>query len=329
MAERTNSREKIIRILEILYKYSDDSHGLTNKDIQNHLEEYSINADRKSIYYDIKFLEKMGMDIIEDRVGTRVEYHIGSRLFELAELKLLVDIVQSSRFITSKKSTTIIKKLCELTSVNEAATLKSNVVVSHRIKSMNESIFINTDIIQSAIMNRHRLRFRYFSWDINKEKEFHRGGAYYIVEPITLVWNNTYYYLVGYDVYREETRHYRVDKIVSMTELDELTEKSRSCDEDYFVKFNQNMFEMYNGTPRNVTLKLPSQLANVIVDRFGTDLDIHRVDDNTFEVTVNVVVSGQFYGWLFGLDGDTTIVAPDDVREEYERRCRMKAGLGG
>ena len=326
MAERTNSREKTLRILEILYKYSDDNHGLTNKDILNHLKKYGICADRKSVYYDIKFLEDMDIDIIEEKVAGHVEYHIGNRLFELAELKLLIDIVQSSRFITSKKSAVLIKKLCELTSVREAASLKSNVVVSHRIKSMNESIFINTDIIQSAIINNHRLQFRYFSWSVNKEKKFHRDGVYYIVEPVTLVWNNTYYYLVAFDLGTEEIRHYRVDKIVNLSESEDLIVNKYPHNEDYYTNFNQNMFEMFNGEPQEVTLRLPIHLANVIIDRFGTDVDIHNIDGNMFDVTVNVVVSGQFYGWLFGLDGDTKIVAPKEVKDEYERRCRMKSG---
>ncbi len=326
MSKRTDPRERVLRILEILYQYSDENHGLTNREINTYLESYGINADRNSVDKDIRFLQKLNVDIITNKVGNHNEYVFGGRIFEVPELKLLIDIVQSSRFITSKKSAELINKLCKLTSKEQAKTLQSNVKVTHRIKSMNESIFINTDTIQSAIINRHRLRFKYFSWDTDKNKRLHRDGKDYIVEPVTLVWNNTYYYLVAYDTAKEKIRHYRVDKMIKLRELQGNISISIDSSEEYLATFNESMFEMYSGEERDVTMRLPNHLVNVIVDRFGTSVDITKVDDSHFQTTVTVVVSGQFYGWFFGLDGDTEIIGPDDVREEYISRCKKKSG---
>ena len=216
MPKGTNQKRKLMVLARFLQKHSDEEHPLTLGQLQEELERWNAPAERKSIYDDMEQLRQLGLDV-QTRRGVGGGWFIGQRDFELAELKLLVDAVQSSRFLTQKKSSALIGKLESLASVHQARQLQRQVYVDRRIKTMNESIFYNVDRLHGAIGANRVISFHYFEMNMNKERVFRRGGAEYQVTPYGLIWDNENYYLAGWDHDREEVRHYRVDKMTDIT----------------------------------------------------------------------------------------------------------------
>jgi predicted DNA-binding transcriptional regulator YafY len=313
--------------MKLLLEKTDDSHYLTMKDIQAALAAYDIQAERKSIYDDMELLRKYGLDIIGEPYGREWIYYIGSREFELAELKLLVDAVQASKFITVKKSSSLIKKLGALTSESEAKQLQRQVYVADRIKTMNESIYYNVDIIHSAIGGNVKIRFQYSQWTVGKVLEVKKGGDYYEVSPWALSWDNENYYLVAYDSSAELIKHYRVDKMMHLA----LTEERREG-RQYFDKFNMGtyssrMFGMYHGEDEMVRLRFSNDLAGVVIDRFGQEVALHPDGAEHFTVAVNVAVSGQFIAWVVGLGSGAKILGPEHVVARMKETIKTLADI--
>lgn len=315
MAKNENQKLKLIYILKMLYQETDEEHGVTIKDIQEMLERHNIKAERKSLYNDIATLEDFGLDIIRDKHDRTMYYKLVSREFELAELKLLVDAVQSSKFITVNKTDALIKKLEGLTSKYEAGELQRQVHVANRVKNSNEKIYLSVDALHSAIHKGVQVEFLYTAWNMKKELEPKHGGKIYRISPWGLVWDDENYYLVGYDEAACKIKHYRVDKI------DKLNETSIPRQgEEYFrnhdmAAYSKKTFGMYGGEERWVKLKVDNKLVGVILDRFGTDVTLIPVTgENYFTVNVDVSVSGPFLGWIAGLGSGVEIVAPKDVR---------------
>lgn len=313
-----NQKLKMLYLVKIFSEETDDNHALTMPEIVRKLDEYDVKADRKTLYQDFEELRRFGLDIIAEHEGRSHYYYLGSRDFELPELKLLVDSVQSAKFITDKKSDQLIKKLESLVSRHEGSKLHRQVLISGRVKTMNESIYYNVDKIHEAIGTNRQIRFKYFDWNLEKEMQLRYDGKWYTLSPWALMWDDEKYYLVAYDAKHETIIHYRVDKMTSIEIADEKREGHDAFKEFNIAHYTNTLFGMYAGDETKVTLKAENKMINVLIDRFGKDLIIAPISDTHFKTTVTVAVSGQFFGWIMGIDGDIKIVAPKSVVEEMK-----------
>lgn len=318
MPKNPNQKLKILYILDMLERESDENHPVSTQDIIRMLEANDIKAERKSIYNDIEELKLFGYDIIAVKSRTNGGYYLGSRKFELAELKLLVDAVQSSRFITRKKSRELIRKLEGFTSRYEASQLQRQIYVSDSAKTENESIYYSVDNIHKAIHDDVMVQFTYMEWNLNKELIPKKKGQKYQVSPWALLWQEENYYLVAYDKEAGQMKHYRVDKMGKVT----ITGQKRQGREQFaglnLGEYVNQTFRMFGGEKKDVTLQFPERLIGVVLDRFGTDIMIKRQNDGFFHITVKAVVSGQFFGWLAGIGKDAVLLGPEEVKEQYK-----------
>ena len=315
MAERKgeNQKLKMLYLVQLFSRETDDTHKLTMPEIIAKLAADGVNADRKTLYQDFDELRRFGFDIISEKEGKSYYYYLGSRDFELPELKLLVDSVQSSKFITDKKSGQLIKKLESLVSRYEGSQLHRQVIIAGRVKTMNESIYYNVDKIHAAIGTDRQIRFKYFDWNLKKEMEPRYGGKWYQLSPWALMWDDEKYYLVAYDSKHETIIHYRVDKMTQIGILDEKREGHEAFRKFNIAHYTNTLFGMFAGDETKVTIEAENRLVSVFIDRFGKDIIIAPVDEDHFRTTVTVAVSKQFFGWIMGIDGDVRIVAPDSV----------------
>lgn len=325
MAKSGNQKQKLLVLRQLLLERTDEEHPLTVKQMIGELERWGIQAERKSLYDDLEQLRAFGLDV-QCRKGRAGGWFVGERDFELPELKLLVDAVQSSKFITRRKSDALIRKLESLAGVHQAKQLQRQVYVNGRVKTMNESIYYNVDKLHAAVGQRRAVSFRYFDYNSRKEKVLRREGARYTVSPCGLVWDNENYYLVGWDHDHGDVRHYRVDKMSDLTVTGSPLEGAAAGDFD-MARYAKKHFGMFSGTDANVKLRCREELAGVVLDRFGQEAMLVPGEDGTFTVTVAVVVSPQFWGWLFGLGSGVELVAPAWAAEEYRERLRDVAKL--
>ena len=320
-----NQKLKMLYLLKIFSEETDDLHPLTMPEIISKLAAYGVNANRKTLYLDFEELRNFGVDIISNKVGHDCYYNIGSRDFELPELKLLVDSVQSSKFITDRKSTELIKKLESLVSKHEGKQLQRQVVISGRVKAMNESIYYNVDKLHEAIGSGCQIRFKYFQWNVNKQMELRKDGAWYQVSPWALMWDDENYYLVAYDAGDGKIKHYRVDKMLSIS----VTKEKRLGQEQFkrfdMPRYTKSLFGMYGGEIVKVTLEARNDMVGVIIDRFGKDILIAPVDSERFRVNVDVSMSNQFLGWIMAVGDGVKIVGPAAVVEKMREEVRRLA----
>lgn len=319
MARRNNQKLRVLFLMKILLRKTDENHGMTMQEIRQALEAYDISVERKTIYADIEALRQFGLDIIGLQEENTYYYHVGARDFELAELKLLVDSVQSAKFITEKKSNGLIKKIEGLASEYEGRQLHRQVYVAGRIKASNEAIYYNVDKIHTAIGNNSKIQFRYFQWNVKKEQELRHKGKLYCISPWALSWDDENYYLIGYDSEVGQIRHYRVDK---MLELD-LTRQRREGRE-YFQHFDiaayaKKMFGMFDGEEQLVTLQFENRFSGVVIDRFGKETTFFKIDDNHFAVKVRVAVSRQFLSWIIALGDGVEVLSPESTVEQIRK----------
>lgn len=327
MAKGNNQKLKIIYLMKILLEKTDEEHSITMPEIIAALESYGISAERKSIYSDIENLRGFGMDIIGEQRDRTFYYHVGNRQFELAELKLLVDSVQSAKFITVKKSNELIKKIEGFASKYEASQLQRQVYVSGRIKTMNESIYYNVDKIHTAIGANSKITFQYFQWDVNKKMVLRKNGALYEVSPWALSWDDENYYLIAFDSKEDKIKHFRVDKMLHIELKNERREGKGRFQKFDMAVYAKKTFGMFGGEEQTVKLLCDNTFAGVMIDRFGKDIFMVPVDDSHFTVSVNVAVSRQFLAWVFALGEGVKIVEPQSVveqmKEEVERLIRQ------
>ena len=319
MPKGTNQKFKLYRLAQIMMEKTDDDHYITMPEIMSALQEYDITADRKSIYTDLRDLEQFGIEIEGEPVGNRYHYHVVSRTFELPELKLLVDAIQSSKFITERKTNTLIRKQEKLVSKYDAQKLQRQVYVSGRIKTMNESIYYTVDAIHNAISENKKIRFQYFQWNVKKEMDLRHGGAYYEISPWGLGWDDENYYLVGYDSEAEMIKHYRVDKMLHLRIMDEPREGKEHFRKLDMAEYTRKSFGMFGGKEQQVKLKVKNYFAGVMIDRFGKDIMMIPADTEHFTVNVEVRVSSQFFGWIMSLGGGVKIIGPEDVRMQMKQ----------
>ncbi len=327
MAKGANQKLKIMYLMKILLEETDETHAISLADIIAKLAAYGVSAERKSLYSDMESLRLYGMDIIGEQKDRTYYYYIGNRQFELAELKFLVDSVQSAKFLTTKKSNELIKKIEGLASRHEAGKLQRQVYVAERVKNMNESIYYSVDAIHDAIAANKQIRFQYFQWNVDKKMELRHDGAFYQVSPWLLTCDAENYYLVAYDGEDDMIKHFRVDK---MLRIDSVEERRRGKDRfksESMAQYSKRMFGMFGGREERVKIRCKNHLAGVIIDRFGKEVSMRREDAEHFLVAVNVEVSSQFLHWIMALGDGATIIEPEsvvaDVREELERLNRQ------
>ena len=321
MAKGNNQKLKIIYLMKILLEKTDEEHSITMTEILAALESYGISAERKSIYSDIENLRVFGMDIIGEQRDRTFYYHVENRQFELAELKLLVDSVQSAKFITVKKSNELIKKIEGFASKYEASQLQRQVYVSGRIKTMNESIYYNVDKIHTAIGANSKITFQYFQWDVNKKMVLRKNGAHYEVSPWALSWDDENYYLIAFDSKEDKIKHFRVDKMLHIELKNEKREGKGRFQKFDMAVYAKKTFGMFGGEEQTVKLLCDNTFAGVMIDRFGKDIFMVSVDDSHFTVSVNVAVSRQFLAWVFALGEGVKIVEPEPVIEQMRKEA--------
>ena len=245
--------------------------------------------------------------------------HAGTRAFELAEVKLLVDAIQSSKFITQTKSRNLITKMKSFVSQYQGSTLQRQVIINDRVKSMNESVFYNVDEVYTAINENKKIRFKYYKWDINKKLIARKGGDWFELSPWGLTWADENYYMIAYDEWDGNVKTYRVDKMMRISILDEKREGQKEFKAFDMSKLSKTTFGMYGGHKKRVKIQFENSMCGVFLDRFGKeDINFKPIGENWSEFSVEVSVSQHFFGWLFGMGPKVRLVGPDDVVEELK-----------
>lgn len=313
-----NQKLKILYILKILMEQADEKHPLSTNDLIAALKHYDIEAERKSIYTDIECLQYFGIDIICEKARSN-KYYIGSRDFELAELKLLVDSVQASKFITHKKSRELIKKLEKLASKHEANALQRQVTVHKRVKSMNESIYYSVDAIHEAIKNKKKVEFKYYSYDVDKNFKPRRNGATYSVVPFALSWADENYYLIGYYDRYDDISNFRVDRMDQVCVSKEDAENLEGYENFDVIDYTNKMFGMFGGNLERVKIRFSHEMINLVIDKFGKDITIYDKDECNFCVSLDLAITNTFFSWMVIFGNNAEIMSPEFVREDYKK----------
>ena len=327
MPKSANQKLKLLYLLKIFHEKTDESHCLSAAELAGELSAYDIRAERKSIYDDVECLIQAGYDIVYVKAKKGGGYYLASREFELPELKLLVDAVQASRFITQKKSRELISKIEKLAGPYEGKQLQRQVYVAGRVKTENESIYYNVDRIHHAIQENAPISFGYLEWNVKKELQPRREGKVYRISPWALAWQDENYYLVGYDEEAEKIKHFRVDKMLHIEMLPEKREGREVFQEFDMAVYERKMFGMFDGREENVKLLCDNAMAGIMIDRFGKNVPFLKKDAEHFMMNVKVAVSRQFFSWVMGLGSGIQIIGPvwvvDEMKEEIRRLSKQ------
>ena len=329
MARSAKQKLKVLYLGQYLMRCSDERHPVTMAQMIDYLALQDIAAERKSLYDDLDALRLFGLDVQSVRLGSATGYFIGERDFELPELKLLVDSVQSSKFITRKKSMALIRKLEQLVSEDDARQLHRQVWVRGRIKTMNESIYYNVDAIHAAIEADAAISFQYYEWNARRERVFRRDGKRYAVSPWALMWDDENYYMVAFDHEAGILKHFRVDKMTSIRASKSPRQGAEAFGRVDMAAYSDTHFGMFSGDVRQVRLCFDNRLAGPVIDRFGADTSLVPYDDDHFSVTIQAAVNVQFYGWLCGFGDRVRILSPQDVADGMRRHVEAIARLYG
>lgn len=331
MAKGSNTKFKMIYLAKIMVEQTDETHFLTMPEIIQALEAYEVSAERKSLYEDLKELERMGLEVESVKQGKMTYYHVVGRMFELAEVKLLVDTIQASKFISANRSRQLIEKLEGFVSQHEAKSLQRQVYVQGRIKSMNGSIYNNVDALHRAIAENRQVSFQYYSWNVDKEPEYRHGGKAYVMSPWGLCNDSENYYLIAYDEAADKKKHFRVDKMKNIVVLETPRVGEALIQTTDMAVYNRKSFSMFSGDETTVVLHFHRNMANVMIDRFGKEIPIYEADESEwYKTRVNVEVSNQFFGWVFSLGNQVKIAGPDRVVEQARDVLRgLMEGYGG
>ena len=315
MTKMPNQKMKALYVMDYLMRNTDEEHPAPMRDIIAYLESMGISAERKSIYSDIEGLQLFGVDILSSTKG----YYVVSRDFELPELKMLVDCVSASKFITEKKSERLIKKIEGLASRHEAGKLQRQVYIADRIKAGNEDIYRSVDTLSEAINEKKKVSFRYFEYDVDKKRKFRNGGNEYIVSPYSLTVSDENYYLISHYPKHEDLTHFRVDRMSDIKITEEPCEKVENVmGENFSVgEYSRKLFSMYSGESSRVEILCENKVMNSVIDRFGKDVFVLKVDDEHFKAIVSVDLSPTFFAWIFTFGGKMKIAAPLEAKEKF------------
>ncbi len=327
MPKSTNQKLKLLYILKILSEQTDEEHYISTGDLIEELAKYEIRAERKSIYDDMNQLTDFGYDIVHVKSRVNGGYYLAGRDFELAELKLLVEVVQSSKFLTQKKSRELIGKIEKLASKWDANKLQRQVYVANRIKTANESIYYIVDDIHRAIQNNEQISFQYLEWNLEKKLVPRKSGKRYQVSPWALTCKDENYYLIAHDAAEDKIKHFRVDKMGDIQVLPDVRREGSALFERFDIAdYTNKTFGMFGGREETVTLLLENQLIGVVMDRFGKEAAGRKRADAHFSARGQVAVSGQFFGWLTGLGQGACLIAPAGIVEQYRQYLKDIAG---
>ena len=309
------NNKRSLFILKYLTEQTDETHLATITNINEYLRQYDLDANRETISECIKELQDVGYDIFCVR-STQNQYYMRERRFNLAEIKLLVDAVQSSRFISEEQSLDLVSKLADLISSHKRDILKRHLYIESRAKTDHSGIIEYVDKIHQAITEHRKIKFKYFEYNANKEKVLRYDGYTYSLSPCVLVWNNDMYYVVGIYKDKEGFAKFRIDRMCELEITDEQgADLPANLDmSDFFEK----EFSMMNGETCEVELLCENKLMSSIVDKFGMDVKTEIVDNEHFKANVDVNLSGNFYGWVFASKGKMQILAPDRARDEFQ-----------
>lgn len=316
MSKKSNQKLKLLYLAKILREKTDDDHGLSLKEIIDELDKYGIAAERKSLYDDFESLREFGIDVEKDGDGSKTRYYIAERDFELPELKILVDSVQTSKFISKAKSEKLIKKIESLASDNQAKELNRQVYVQNRVKSQNELALHTIDRLHTAINENRKVSFKYFDWNEKKEKEYRHNGKIYRISPWALIESEDKYYVISYDDETKGEKTFRIDKMDKMEILDEKREGMNIFQNVDIAQYETRAFGMYSGNLEKVTLEVKKEALPFIIDRFGLDIIIIPKGDNICHVVVNVFVSPVFLTWVMNFGERVKILSPLSAKEK-------------
>lgn len=333
MAKNPKQKQKLLYIMKFFMEKTDDDYGVTVADIIDYLDDCGIAAERKSIYSDIECLRDYGLDIVKTKVGKISLFSLVSRDFTLEEIKLLIDAVQSSKFITQKKSRELIRKIETLTSENQAKELHRQVIVANRVKNSNEGIYLNIDSINRAINKHRKISFYYTRWAVSRTgarkivRQRRHGGRRYLMTPKALTWDDENYYLIAYDKEADLLKHFRVDKMEDIAVEEQRADTGKAVDKFDLAAYTKQVFGMYGGEMVTVKLRFDDSLIGVVVDRFSDKVFIAPHQDGTFTVSTEVMLSPQFYGWVFSFGDQVRVVSPKSAKNGFAAYLNNVSGL--
>lgn len=319
MAQDNCQKIKLLKLLELLRQETDEQHPLTTMDICNRLGAMGISCERRTLSKDVALLNEQGYEVMWRWVGKEKGYYIEDRSFSIPELKILIDAIQASSFITEKKTADLIGKIANLGGSHRAELLQGNMVCFNTRKHSNESIYYNVSSLEDALQHQKKVLFRYFDLNEQGQKVYRREGHRYVVEPVALVFNEDNYYLVVYSSRHDSTANYRVDRMDHVEVLsDAVSEKAISL-RGGVAEYTEQAFKMYGGTPTDIVIEFDNQLIGAVYDKFGEDTQMMRSGENKCIATVKVQISPTFWGWLFQFAGLMKVISPDNVIEEGKR----------
>ncbi len=319
MPKNSNQKLKLWYLYRILFENTDENNPMTMSQIITELGRYGVSAERKSLYNDIELLVNAGVDIVSEK-RDRFVYYMGSRDFQLAELKLLVDCVQASKFITAKKSGELIGKLEGLASKHQATELQRQVYITDRVKNFNEKIYYNIDFLYTAINSNKKISYRYYRYNTVNNKEFRNDGNEYVVSPYAMIYSDDNYYLIAHYPKYQGITHFRVDKMTDIKILEDARDDINLVANDKFnlADYTKKVFNMYKGKTETVRFLCNESIIGVVIDKFGDNIHLRKESENEYAVTIKVDVSPTFYSWVFMLGNKIKIVSPKSVVEEYK-----------
>ena len=321
---------KLLELKRILEEQTDEDHCLTATQIRQKLGAIGIPAERKAIYDDIKALNRFyePADARKASKAPRIErdeekgYYLDNRRFSVADLKLMIDAIKSSKFLSEAKTEELMEGLRSLCSVHQAKGLRRDVIVTNRVKNMNTNIHRNVEYLAAAIDAGVQIRFKYFDYNVKQERVFRKKGGFYTVSPYNLIYSDDNYYLIAYDPEVNDFRPYRIDRMTNFATTTLPREGQDMLHGLHLENYQKYTFNMYGGNVRTVTLRVSNWMMNAIIDKFGKQEYAVAVDDRHFEVKLDVAISPQFYGWIFGLKNYVTIVSPPEVVEGMKAHLR-------
>ena len=319
---RENYRKvKLLKLLELLRQHTDEQHPLTTNQICAAMGEMGIPCDRRIVTQDVANLNELGYEIMSIMVGHEKAYYVADRNFSVPELKILIDAVHASSFITEKKSGELIEKLAALAGSHRAEVLKRNMVCFNTRKHSNEKILYTIDALEEAILTQKKVIFLYFDLDENGQRVYRRGGHHYVVEPVALVFNEDNYYLTCYSSRHDSTSNYRVDRMDAVEIIDEPCCEKAVALRDEVAAYTEQAFKMFGGQVEDVVLEFHRGLIGVVYDRFGESVKMIPSGEEKCIATVKVRISPVFWGWLFQFAGEMRIISPANLQEEYRQRA--------
>ncbi len=308
----------------MLTKYTDEANELTLEGILDQFyQEYKVSPGKKAIRDDLMELEKsllFDVTVNQAKEGVEKYYSHQGRLFEIHELRLLIDAVSSAKFISNEETENLVNKIKQLTSVKQAKQLENAIILPENSKSENQQIKYSIHQLHTAILNSRIIQFQYGSYDIDKQFVLRKNGDYYSVKPYALVWHNDYYYLIGEYIPKEEIRHYRIDRMQNVTSIEESFLPNPEFNS---AKYTEKLFHMFSGEEHLVEVEFDSSLINVVIDRFGRGVNIRKVGENSFRISTQAIISDGLVGWLMTWGSDAKVLTPpilvERMKEEAEK----------